>query len=296
MKGLFGAILFTILSLITMSATAQADDSSQGGTGSNGFWVRLRHNTASTSHSSAPTPAHSATTSRASVGSTYSTHPTRVTTSTASTGASPSTRPLPKPYYLKFLGLDGLTCEDGVGRVPCPTPAPEPVPAQAAAAAPVAAAAPAAAPAPPQVTPGVVLTAIRRIGLPALHAHTQPKGKTLVHLPTIFYTNPRSVTRTLTLLGQPVQIQATASSFTWHYGDGTSASTTSPGARYPAMDVTHEYLDAHVTVQTSVDVTYTARFRVGNGGWQTIPGAVTIPGPPSPLRISEATALLSGDY
>ena len=93
-----------------------------------------------------------------------------------------------------------------------------------------------------------------------------------------------------------MQIQATPEMFTWHYGDGTSASTTSPGARYPAMDVTHEYLDAHITVHTSVDATYTAQFRVGNGGWQPIPGAVTITGPPSPLRISEATALLSGDY
>ena len=53
--------------------------------------------------------------------------------------------------------------------------------------------------------------------------------------------------------------------------------------------------DAHTTVRTSVDVTYTARFRVGNGGWQDIPETVTITGPAGALRISEATVVLSGE-
>jgi hypothetical protein len=155
---------------------------------------------------------------------------------------------------------------------------------------------PAAAPPQPQVTQGVVLTALRRIGLPSLRARTQPEGKTLVNFATIFYTRPQAFTRTVTLLGRRVQIHATPSSFRWHYGDGASGSTSTPGAPYPAKDVTHYYERAHRTVRTSVDVTYTARFRVGNGGWQTIPGAVTIAGPTSPLRISEATAVLSGNY
>ena len=101
---------------------------------------------------------------------------------------------------------------------------------------------------------------------------------------------------TITLLGQSVDVEATPTSFAWHYGDGTSATTSTPGAPYPAKDITHNYTDAHITVAPSVDVTYAARFRVGNGGWQTIPETVTIPGPTSSLRISEATAVLSGDY
>jgi hypothetical protein len=93
-----------------------------------------------------------------------------------------------------------------------------------------------------------------------------------------------------------VQVVATAQSFRWHFGDGTSTTTTEPGAPYPAMDITHRYTDAHVTVRASVDVAYTGRFRVGDGAWQTIPGSVTIAGPSAPLRVSEATAMLSGDY
>ena len=146
------------------------------------------------------------------------------------------------------------------------------------------------------MTPGLVLTALRRIGLPALEAKTQPADKTLVNFATIFYTEPQPFTRTIQLLGRRVQVQATPESFTWHYGDGGSSITSTPGAPYPAKDITHDYTDAHVTVQTSVDATYSARFRVGNGGWQDIPDTVTISGPASALRISEATAVLSGDY
>ncbi len=142
----------------------------------------------------------------------------------------------------------------------------------------------------------MVLTALQRIGLPALRVRTQPEDKTLVNFATNFYARPRTFTRAVTLLGRRVQIRATPGSYTWHYGDGSSSSSHEPGAPYPALDITHDYTDAHVTVRTSVDVTYTARFRVGGGAWQTIPGSVTITGPASPLRVSEATAVLSGEY
>src|SRR3954465_10870663 len=148
----------------------------------------------------------------------------------------------------------------------------------------------------PQVTPGLVLNALRQMGLPALRAHTQPENKTLVNFATIFYAEPHSFARTITLLGHQVHVEATPSAFVWHYGDGMSTTTSTPGAPYPAKDITHNYLDAHTPVLTSVGVPSSARFQVGDGGWQDIPETVTIAGPASALRISEATALLSGDY
>ena len=72
----------------------------------------------------------------------------------------------------------------------------------------------------PQVTPGLVLTALRRIGLPALEARTQPRDKTLVNFATIFYAEPQTFTRTLTLLGQSVQVHATPTSFRGTTGTG----------------------------------------------------------------------------
>jgi hypothetical protein len=152
-----------------------------------------------------------------------------------------------------------------------------------------------APPAPPQVTPGLVLTAFREIGLPSLQAHTQPADKTLVNFPTIFYTDPPRFARTVTLLGRQVDVVATPESYTWNHGDGSSMTTRSPGAPYPAQDVTYNYADAHTTVLTSVDVTYTGRFRIDGGDWQEIPGTVTIGGPTAALRVSEATPVLSGD-
>ena len=148
----------------------------------------------------------------------------------------------------------------------------------------------------PQVTPGLVLQALRRIGLPSLEAHTQPAGKTLVHFDTIFYTEPQPFTRSLQLLGQQVEVEATPARYVWHHGDGTTAVTQTPGAPYPAKDVVYQYTDAHVTVQASVDVVYTARFSVNGGAWQDIADTVTISGPTTQLRVSEATAVLSGDY
>ncbi|HET7736913.1 MAG TPA: PKD domain-containing protein [Nocardioidaceae bacterium] len=145
------------------------------------------------------------------------------------------------------------------------------------------------------VTPDVVLDALRRLGLPSLTVATTPANQTLVNLETVFYTSPTPVRRTLSLLGQSVEVEATPSSYLWHFGDGESASTDFPGLPYPAMDVTHRYLKADRRVQPSVDTTYTARFRVNGGAWQDVDGTVTIVGPPITLEVLEATPVLSGN-
>lgn len=146
------------------------------------------------------------------------------------------------------------------------------------------------------ITPAMVLTELRRIGLPALTLHTQPANKTLVNFDTIFYTQPTTITRTLHMLGQTVTVQATPTSYQWHFGDNTTTSTHTPGARYPAKDILHRYADAATTMRPSVDVTYTGRFHVGTGPWQDVTGTVTIPGPTTNLRVVEATPVLSGQH
>lgn len=148
----------------------------------------------------------------------------------------------------------------------------------------------------PRITPALVLNEIRRIGLPELEARTQPEGKTLVNFDTIFYTQAEPFTATVTLLGQQVEIVAEPSEFAWRHGDGSTTTTTGPGAPYPSKEVVYRYADAHTTVHPSVDVTYTARFRVNGGPWQDIPETVTIAGPQGDLRISEAAPVLSGNY
>jgi hypothetical protein len=150
------------------------------------------------------------------------------------------------------------------------------------------------APPVPQVTWQMVLNAVRRVGLPALTVQVQPADQTLVNFDTIFYAEPSTFTRTLTMLGRTVDVEAQPAEYHWHFGDGAVATTTTPGAPYPAKTIVHQYADAHVTMHPSVDVLYSVRFRVDQGVWQGIAERIDIPGPAVDLRTREATPVLSG--
>jgi hypothetical protein len=153
---------------------------------------------------------------------------------------------------------------------------------------------PAVAAAPPQVTDAMVLQAFRRIPLPSLRSQSQPADKTLINFDTIFYTRAEPLTRQLTLLGQRVRLEIEPSRFEWVHGDGTTRTTTTPGAPYPAKDVVYRYADAHRTVAHRVVVTWSARWSLNGGPLQPVSGTVTTTGPATPLRIAEASPALSG--
>jgi hypothetical protein len=155
----------------------------------------------------------------------------------------------------------------------------------------VAAAAP---PALPVVTWEMVLREVQRVGLPSLEVQVQPAERTLVNFATNFYAEPEAFEREVTLLGQDVDVRAEPTGFEWSFGDGAGDQTEGPGGPYPDLEITHRYTDADVTVTPSVDVTYAAEFRVGEGDWQQIPETVTIEGVPVSLRVVEATPVLSG--
>ncbi len=146
----------------------------------------------------------------------------------------------------------------------------------------------------PVLTPGMVASAFARIPLPASTLIIQPpNGRTLVNFDTNFYTETEPSTRSVTLLGQRVELSITPASFGWRFGDGSSATTTSPGSAYPDLEVTHSYLRKG-RMLPSVDTTYTATYRVSNGGWQPVPGSVTIPGASVPLQVVTARPQLVG--
>ncbi|CAI9403590.1 hypothetical protein HIDPHFAB_04012 [Nocardioides sp. T2.26MG-1] len=148
--------------------------------------------------------------------------------------------------------------------------------------------------APPQVTPGRVLTAFRRIPLPASELVVQPPGgRTLVNFETNFYTEQGEFTRVVRLLGRRVELRIWPESFTWHYGDGSSEQTRSAGSAYPDLEITHRYLSKG-RVGVSVDTTYAADFRVGAGGWRPVGGTVTIPGEAESLEVVTARPVLVG--
>lgn len=144
------------------------------------------------------------------------------------------------------------------------------------------------------VTPGMVLRVFRRIPLPEAQLNVQPpNGRTLVNFDTNFFTEQGAFTRVVTLLGQRVELRIRPAGFTWRFGDGASRESTSPGARYPDLEITHSY-ERTGRVAPSVDVTYAARFRVAGGPWRDVVGTVTIPGDPQALRVVEARPVLVG--
>lgn len=147
----------------------------------------------------------------------------------------------------------------------------------------------------PRVTPDLVLNEVRRIGLPALRVYVQPAGDTLVHLDTIFFARPQPFATTVRLLGFMVDVEATPTAYAWAFGDGAVTTTEHPGAAYPQGDITHAYSDAHVTEQASVDATYTVRFRVDGGQWQTIEDTITADGPDTAVTVKEAVPVLTGN-
>jgi hypothetical protein len=144
------------------------------------------------------------------------------------------------------------------------------------------------------VTPDRVLTALRHLPLPASDLKIQPpNGRTLVNFDTNFYTDNGEFTRTVTLLGQRVELRIWPARYGWRFGDGQQRWTTTPGDRYPHLEVTHRYLRKG-RVSPSVDTTYAAQFRVNGGPWRDVDGTVTIPGTPEPLRVVTARPVLVG--
>jgi hypothetical protein len=141
-----------------------------------------------------------------------------------------------------------------------------------------------------------VVDAIRRVGIPSGDIHAP--HFTLVNLETTFYTRPHRLDRVLTILGYSVDVEIHPTRYTWHWGDGTSQTTETPGQPYPSDDVTHTY--RHATepehdLALSVDVTYTGRYRVDGTAWTAIPQPITISGAPTALPVKQASAVLVTD-
>jgi hypothetical protein len=144
------------------------------------------------------------------------------------------------------------------------------------------------------VTPGLVAAALARLPLPPSDLQVQPaNGRTLVNFETNFYTDAAPFDRTVTLLGQRVDLHIVPSGFGWRFGDGEALTTADAGAPYPDLRITHSY-QRKGGVTPAVDTTYTATYRVNGGPWADVPGSVTVPGVPVGLQVLTATPVLVG--
>src|SRR5690606_17640866 len=112
----------------------------------------------------------------------------------------------------------------------------------------------------------------QRVQIPAATVHINPPdGRTIVNFDTVFYTEAGGQEFPITVLGQYVMIYASPLEYHCNYGDGTTQTTTRPGAPYPSKDVTHHYASTG-TVPPRVDVRYRAEFSVAGVERQAVPG------------------------
>ncbi|MCZ2836064.1 hypothetical protein [Modestobacter sp. VKM Ac-2985] len=131
--------------------------------------------------------------------------------------------------------------------------------------------------------------------LPQLTTRQQPPGEALVGLPVIFFTDsPTTQTFTVDIRGFDVLITATAVSYTWRTGDGTTLTTTDPGAAYPGQTITHEYSSG--TYTASLTTTWGATYSVDGGVSADVPGTTTTDGAPTTFTVRQARSVLTSPY
>lgn len=156
---------------------------------------------------------------------------------------------------------------------------------------------------PPPATPGIPPITITDLASFAPQPATltgEPDNLGVAGLPTNFTSTATTHTRTGELFGFPVTARFTPTTFTFHYGDGATKTTTTPGTSWQALalpqftptDTSHTYTHRGIYTATS-DTTYTAQIDLGTG-YFPIPGTLTIPGTPQTIHIYEAhTALVA---
>ncbi len=132
----------------------------------------------------------------------------------------------------------------------------------------------------------LILREFKRIEWPGSELVIQPPGgKTLVNFETNFYTlDKEPISQEVRIAGRRVTILAVPTTYTFHFGDETSTTTSSPGAPHPDLDVTHAYQHTGKVAVT----TYSGEYRIGDGEWVAIPDTLTVHGTAQDLQIVEA--------
>jgi len=121
----------------------------------------------------------------------------------------------------------------------------------------------------------------------------------VVGLDTNFYSDagPRVVEGSL--LGQPAAVRFTPVAWRWTYGDGTSKSSTSPGASWASLNLrefdptpTSHVFAAPGSYAIDLTVEYSAEYQFAGTGWVAIAGTVALPANRIVATASDANTVL----
>ena len=100
------------------------------------------------------------------------------------------------------------------------------------------------------------------------------------------WTSPDKQTFNITLLGTPIEVEATPVSFNWDWGDGQSFDTTDPGTPYPNYTVSHAYEVTGNGYVIKLRTSWSARWRIaGQAQWHQVNGTVTTTETSSPFNL-----------
>ena len=115
-----------------------------------------------------------------------------------------------------------------------------------------------------------------------------PSGEIFVIFkqPMMVWTRPDKQTFNITLLGTPIEVEATPTSFNWDWGDGQTFDTTDPGSPYPNYTVSHAYEVTGDGYVIRLRTSWSARWRIaGQTQWHQVNGTVTTTETSSPFNL-----------
>ncbi len=127
----------------------------------------------------------------------------------------------------------------------------------------------------------------------------QPAGWMIVGLDTNFYATGGAQIHNGTLLGAPAAVRFTPVSWHWNYGDGSTATRSTPGATWAALgkrefdatSTSHIYrTPGSVTITLTID--FAAEYRVGSMSWTDIAGVIPVPANPLYATVGGAKTVL----
>ncbi len=149
---------------------------------------------------------------------------------------------------------------------------------------------------PQDALPAFTAEDFRRLPLAPAQVTVQPAASTvLINIPTITMAAAPQQNLATDLLGYPVEVQATATTYTWDYGDGSARLvTTSPGHAYPHHDVHHSYARPG-TYTITLTTTWSGQYRIaGSTAWLPVDGtATTVTTIPPITAVEQRTALVA---
>lgn len=149
-------------------------------------------------------------------------------------------------------------------------------------------------------TPTITITDLASFAPEPTTLAVEPDNAGIANMPANFLAEASVSTQVGTLFDIPLTVRFTPIAYDYTYGDGTTASTTTPGrswaelgqAQFTPTATSHVYTERG-TYDADVDVRYTAEIDFGLG-WYPISGELTTDGPSQQIQIFEAhTALVA---